>query len=59
MTMKTMKSSMLGAAAVAVMALSGSAFAQAPGATVHGHVLNPAGQDFSSGDVMERTKQRA
>lgn len=51
MTMMTMKSSMLGAAAVAVMALSGSAFAQAPGATVHGHVLNPAGQDFSSGDV--------
>jgi tetratricopeptide (TPR) repeat protein len=27
------------------------AFAQGPGATVHGHVTNPAGQSFTDGDV--------
>jgi tetratricopeptide (TPR) repeat protein len=31
--------------------LAAPAFAQGPGATVQGHVTNPAGQNFASGDV--------
>jgi tetratricopeptide (TPR) repeat protein len=37
-------------AAMAIF-LAAPAFAQAPGVTVHGHVTNPAGQNFTSGDV--------
>jgi tetratricopeptide (TPR) repeat protein len=41
---------------VAVLAMA-PAFAQKPGATVHGHVTNPAGQNFTSGDVKFTTDQ--
>ncbi|MGD0648722.1 MAG: tetratricopeptide repeat protein [Acidobacteriaceae bacterium] len=39
---------------VAIFAMA-PAFAQKPGATVHGHVTNPAGQDFTPGDVKFTT----
>ncbi len=39
-----------GIAAVALFAVTPS-LAQHPGATVHGHVNNPAGQDITTGDV--------
>ncbi len=52
--MNTSKSSLFakfaGIVGVAIFAIA-PAFAQTPGATVHGHVTNPAGQPFSKGDM--------
>jgi tetratricopeptide (TPR) repeat protein len=55
--MKTMKvnkkflgTKVAGLAAVAIF-LVAPAFGQTPGATVHGHVINPAGQNFANGTV--------
>lgn len=52
--MNTSKSSLLakvaGVVGVAILAMA-PALAQKTGATVHGHVLNPAGQPLPSGDV--------
>ena len=39
-----------GLAGVAMLMIA-PALAQTPGATVHGHVMNPAGQSFTNGDV--------
>jgi tetratricopeptide (TPR) repeat protein len=39
-----------GLAGVAMLMIA-PVFAQTPGATVHGHVTNPAGQNFTNGDV--------
>ena len=39
-----------GLAAVAIFMVA-PAFGQAPGATVHGHVTNPAGQNFTNGTI--------
>jgi tetratricopeptide (TPR) repeat protein len=54
MMMKAKKSSLLmkltGIAAMAVFMIA-PAFAQGTGATVHGHVTNPAGQPFANGQV--------
>jgi len=41
---------------VALFAMA-PALAQKPGATVHGHVTNPAGQDFTPGDMKFTTDQ--
>jgi tetratricopeptide (TPR) repeat protein len=58
--MKTYKSSFLAKLAsvvgVAVFAIA-PALAQKPTATVHGHVTNPAGNDFTPGDVKFTTDQ--
>jgi tetratricopeptide (TPR) repeat protein len=57
MTMKTHKMVRLGLSAVVTSALCGGvAFAQKT-ATVHGHVTNPLGQNFSNGEV-KFTKDR-
>lgn len=52
--MNTFKGSLFskfaGIVGVAIFAVA-PAFAQHPGATVHGHVTNPAGQPFTKGDV--------
>jgi tetratricopeptide (TPR) repeat protein len=45
-----------GVVGVAVLAMA-PALAQKPGATVHGHVTNPAGQNFTPGDVKFTTDQ--
>jgi tetratricopeptide (TPR) repeat protein len=54
MKMKTEKSSLFsklaGFAGVAILMVA-PGFAQNPGATVHGHVTNPAGQNFNNGTV--------
>jgi tetratricopeptide (TPR) repeat protein len=44
-------------AMAAMLSVASTAFAQAGTATVHGHVTNPIGQNFSSGDV-KFTKDR-
>ena len=44
-------------AVAAVLSVAPAAFAQAGTATVHGHVTNPIGQNFSNGDV-KFTKDR-
>ncbi len=58
--MKTTRGSLFakcaGVMGVAILALT-PAFAQKPTATVHGHVTNPAGQDFTNGDVKFTTDQ--
>lgn len=41
---------------IAVLAIT-PALAQKPGATVHGHVTNPAGQNFTNGNVKFTTDQ--
>jgi tetratricopeptide (TPR) repeat protein len=60
--MKTYRSSLFaklaGIVGVAIFAIA-PALAQKPGATVHGHVTNPAGQDFTPGDVKFTTDQSA
>ncbi len=43
-----------GVVGVAILAMA-PALAQKPGATVHGHVTNPAGQNFTPGDVKFTT----
>ena len=43
---------------VAIFAIA-PALAQKPGATVHGHVNNPAGQSFTSGEAKFTTDQSA
>jgi tetratricopeptide (TPR) repeat protein len=45
-----------GVAGVAILAIA-PALAQKPGATVHGHVTNPAGQNFTNGNVKFTTDQ--
>jgi tetratricopeptide (TPR) repeat protein len=45
-----------GVVGVAILAIA-PALAQKPGATVHGHVTNPAGQNFTPGDVKFTTDQ--
>jgi tetratricopeptide (TPR) repeat protein len=45
-----------GVVGVAVLAIA-PALAQKPGATVHGHVTNPAGQNFTPGNVKFTTDQ--
>ena len=58
--MKTYKSSLLaklaGVVGVAMIAIA-PALAQKPTATIHGHVTNPAGTDFSPGDVKFTSDQ--
>jgi tetratricopeptide (TPR) repeat protein len=58
--MKTYKGSLLaklaGVFGVAMLAIA-PALAQKPTATVHGHVTNPAGSDFTPGDVKFTTDQ--
>ena len=58
--MKTYKSSLLakfaGIVGVAIFAVA-PALAQKPTATVHGHITNPAGQDFTPGDVKFTSDQ--
>jgi tetratricopeptide (TPR) repeat protein len=60
--MKTYRGSLFaklaGVVGVAVFAIA-PALAQKPGATVHGHVTNPAGQDFTPGDVKFTTDKSA
>jgi tetratricopeptide (TPR) repeat protein len=41
---------------IAIFAMT-PALAQKPGATVHGHITNPAGQNFTNGDVKFTTDQ--
>ena len=45
-----------GVVGVAILAIA-PALAQKPGATVHGHVTNPAGQNFTNGNVKFTTDQ--
>jgi tetratricopeptide (TPR) repeat protein len=45
-----------GVVGVAILAIA-PAFAQKPGANVHGHVTNPAGQNFTNGNVKFTTDQ--
>jgi tetratricopeptide (TPR) repeat protein len=45
-----------GVVGVAILAMAPS-LAQKPGAAVHGHVTNPAGQNFTPGDVKFTTDQ--
>jgi tetratricopeptide (TPR) repeat protein len=45
-----------GIVGVAIFAVA-PALAQKPTATVHGHIINPAGQDFTPGDVKFTTDQ--
>ena len=45
-----------GVVGVAILAIA-PALAQKPGAAVHGHVTNPAGQNFTPGDVKFTTDQ--
>jgi tetratricopeptide (TPR) repeat protein len=57
---KTYKGSLFakfaGIVGVAIFAMA-PALAQKPAATVHGHVTNPAGQNFANGDVKFTTDQ--
>ncbi len=58
--MKTYKGSLFagfaGIVGVAIFAIA-PALAQKPATTVHGHITNPAGMDFNSGDVKFTTDQ--
>ncbi len=60
MMMTTYRGSMVaklaGIVGVAIFAMA-PGLAQKPTATVHGHITNPAGQDFSPGDVKFTTDQ--